>query len=154
MLSSFVQCGAVLCSVEQLCAMLSSFEQYYAVLCNVEQFCAVLSNCVQCWAVLSNIMQFCAMLSSFECSFCAVLSGFVQFCAVLNILMHVWNEIKGFQFFFSDNLFLRLEAYQGARSSPPPLKRKSVNIIVLIFKRSNRTEFCTINWMHSYPDVA
>ena len=157
----------IYCSVEQFCAMWSSFVQCWAIVCNVEQFWAILCSFVQCWAVLCSVEQLCAMLSSFEqyyavlcnveqfwvqflCSverFCAVLCSFEHFNACLK-----WN--KRFSIFFSDNLFLRLEAYQGARSSPPPLKRKSVNIIVLIFKRSNRTEFCTINWMHSYPDVA
>ena len=157
----------IYCSVEQLCAMLSSFEQHYAALsvlcsfehsffCSVERFYAVLCTLQQFYAVLSSVEKFCAVLSSVE-QFYAVLCSIEQFYAVLCSLVHfnAWNKIKGFQ--FSDNLFLRLEVYKGARGLfgfTSPLKRKSVNIIVLIFKRRNRTEFCTINWMHSYPDVA
>ena len=144
MLSNYVQCLAVLSNIMQLWA-------FYAVLsavffCSVERFYAVLCTLQQFYAVLSSVEKFCAVLSSVE-----------QFYAVLCSLVHfnAWNKIKGFQ--FSDNLFLRLEVYKGARGLfgfTSPLKRKSVNIIVLIFKRRNRTEFCTINWMHSYPDVA
>ena len=144
MLSNYVQCWAVLSNIMQLWA-------FYAVLsavffCSVERFYAVLCTLQQFYAVLSSVEKFCAVLSSVE-----------QFYAVLCSLVHfnAWNKIKGFQ--FSDNLFLRLEVYKGARGLfgfTSPLKRKSVNIIVLIFKRRNRTEFCTINWMHSYPDVA
>ena len=164
----------IYCSVEQLCAMLSSFEQHYAalsvlcsfersfflqcwaVLCSFVHSSAVLCSIEQCWEVLCSIDQCWAVLCSLV-QYWAVLCCFVQCWAVLCSLVHfnAWNKIKGFQ--FSDNLFLRLGVYKGARGLfgfTSPLKRKSVNIIVLIFKRRNRTEFCTINWMHSYPDVA
>ena len=154
MLSNYVQCWAVLSNIMQLWA-------FYAVLsavffCSVERFYAVLCTLQQFYAVLSSVEKFCAVLSSVE-QFYGVLCSIEQFYAVLCSLVHfnAWNKIKGFQ--FSDNLFLRLEVYKGARGLfgfTSPLKRKSVNIIVLIFKRRNRTEFCTINWMHSYPDVA
>ena len=54
-----MQCGAILCNIEEYCAILRNIVQYWEILCNIEKYYVIFRKLLQYSEIFCNVVQKC-----------------------------------------------------------------------------------------------